>query len=227
MVSPWKCQYVWKRGYDVAFNLNTCWDSLCTVGWSSIAAHTIEYQDKHENLLTESTVTLNSLRNLLLLGKSCLQVNLLTLCSSCIMSICSFCWFRGQDFGSHYSSSWSLILIIIQSDFFLQICLFIYLISSVFVVLCLESFGASMMYFQSWFLSQVTGNLSRESDCIRLNFKTFFGINLSIPFDIMTLWRMLNIIVSTYECISLVNVFFYYGNTFMVRYNQAKDHISK
>ena len=59
---------------------------------------------------------------------------------------------------------------------FLQICLFIYLISSVFVVLCLESFGASMMYFQSWFLSQVTGNLSRESDCIRLNFKTFLAL---------------------------------------------------
>ena len=46
---------------------------------------------------------------------------------------------------------------------FLQFCLFIYLISSVFVALCLESFGASMMYFQNWFLSQVTCNLNRES----------------------------------------------------------------
>ena len=41
---------------------------------------------------------------------------------------------------------------------FLQFCLCISLKSSVFVVLCLESFGASMMYFQNWFLSQVTFN---------------------------------------------------------------------
>ena len=32
--------------------------------------------------------------------------------------------------------------------------------------LCLESFGASMMYFRNCFLGQVTGNLSRESDII-------------------------------------------------------------
>ena len=50
-----------------------------------------------------------------------------------------------------------------------------------------------MMYFQNWFLSQETGNLSREqlsferSDCIRLNFKASFGINLSSSFVIMTL----------------------------------------
>ena len=46
---------------------------------------------------------------------------------------------------------------------FWQFCLFTYSMCSVFVVLCLESFGAFMMYFQNWFLSQVTGNLSRES----------------------------------------------------------------
>ena len=40
----------------------------------------------------------------------------------------------------------------------LQLYLFIYLINSVFVVLCLESFGASMVYFHNWFLSKVTGN---------------------------------------------------------------------
>ena len=62
-----------------------------------------------------------------------------------------------------YSSSWSLLLLFIQSDPFCKLCLFIYLISSVFVVLCLESIAVSMMYFQNLFLNQVTGNFSRES----------------------------------------------------------------
>ena len=46
---------------------------------------------------------------------------------------------------------------------FLQFFSVIYLISSVFEVLCLKSFGASMTHFQNWFLSQLTVNLSRES----------------------------------------------------------------
>ena len=46
---------------------------------------------------------------------------------------------------------------------FLQFHLFIYSISSVFVVLCLTLSGVSMMYFQNWFLSQVNGNLIRDS----------------------------------------------------------------
>ena len=46
---------------------------------------------------------------------------------------------------------------------FLQFHLFIYSISSVFVVLCLILSGVSMMYFQNWFLSQVNGNFIRES----------------------------------------------------------------
>ena len=62
-------------------------DPLCTVGWMSIAAHaynisqffitvlisslcqSIEYQDAHVNLLTESIVTLNSLCNFTPVGK--------------------------------------------------------------------------------------------------------------------------------------------------------------
>ena len=39
----------------------------------------IEYQDAHANLLPKSTVTLKSCAILLLLGKNCLLVNLLTL----------------------------------------------------------------------------------------------------------------------------------------------------
>ena len=45
---------------------------------------------------------------------------------------------------------------------FLQLCLLIYSISSVFVVLSLTIPGVSMMYFHYWFLSQVNGNLIRE-----------------------------------------------------------------
>ena len=57
----------------------------------------------------------------------------------------------------------------IHSDTFCNFALFIYLISSVFVVLCIESFGASMIYFQNWFLSQVTGR-----ELVILNFKIFW-----------------------------------------------------
>ena len=76
---------------------------------NSLFYQSIEYQDAHANMMTESTVTLNPYAILLLLGKCCLYVNLFTLCSPCIMSICSFgCFpipFRGQDFVSNYSSS--------------------------------------------------------------------------------------------------------------------------
>ena len=58
-------------------------------------------------------------------------------------------------------------LIIVTSSYtvgpFLHFHLFIYSISSLFVVLCLTLSGVSMMYFQNWFLNQVNGNLIRES----------------------------------------------------------------
>ena len=58
-------------------------------------------------------------------------------------------------------------LIIVTSSYtvrpFLHFHLFIYSISSVFVVLCLTLSGVSMMYFQNWFLNQVNGNLIRDS----------------------------------------------------------------
>ena len=50
----------------------------------------IVYQDAHANLLTESTVTLNFLCNLIPVGKYCLYGNLLTSCPPCIWFICSF-----------------------------------------------------------------------------------------------------------------------------------------
>ena len=90
MVSPWKCQCDWKWGYDVAFKLNTryllililmySWLTIncCTCiiylttfyhCFNSSFCQSIEYQDAHANLLTESTVTLNSQCNFTPVGK--------------------------------------------------------------------------------------------------------------------------------------------------------------
>ena len=57
---------------------------------NSSFCQSIVYQDAHANLLTESTVTLNFLCNLIPVGKYCLYVNLLTSCPPCIRFICSF-----------------------------------------------------------------------------------------------------------------------------------------
>ena len=52
--------------------------------------------------------------------------------------------------------------------------------NSVFVVLSLESFGASMMYFQNWFLQSSIWTLKQGISYPLIDL-------LSIPFDIMTL----------------------------------------
>ena len=64
--------------------------------------------------------------------------------------------------------------------------------------------------------------ISRESlsfeqpDCIVLN-KDIVGINLFFSYDIMNLYRMWNVVVSTYDCNSSVHLFFLYFNTFVVK----------
>ena len=115
--------------------------------------------------LTESTATLNSPCNFTsyVYKLICSPYFLLVLCTFVVLMISNSVsrvrlWFSLLQF-----------LVIVTSFHtvrpFLQFCLFIYLISSVFVVSCLESFGVSMMYFQNKLLSQVhvTGNFSRES----------------------------------------------------------------
>ena len=78
----------------------------------------------------------------------------------------SFDWLpiplQGQDFGQITSVPDHCNFFLYRQTL-LHVHLFIYSISSVFVVLCLTLSGVSMMYFQNWFLSQVNGNLIRES----------------------------------------------------------------
>ena len=85
------------------------------------------------------------------------------ICSSCVLLV--LCLFVvSVDFQFPFKGK-TLVIITPDPDhcyFFsysqtlFEFCLRKYLKSSVFVVLCLESFGAPMMHFQNWFLSQVT-----------------------------------------------------------------------
>ena len=116
-------------------------------------------------MLTESTVTLNSICN-----STPERVVYRLFCLPCVLVLYLFAVL--VDFQFLFKGK-TLVIITPVPDhcyffpysqtLFANLLVSIYLISFVFVVLYLESLGASMMYLQYRFIGQVTGNLSRES----------------------------------------------------------------